>query len=239
MAVGHGLRPVLESVTVGAPLDEGHGVDLAQPERVFGQPTVETIYGVQDLWQSARKDVNLVMLIDVSGSMRGGKLASVRDAAVQFVQQMGDEDYISVLIFNFEPQQLIKHQQVGPNRQQIISAIEGLEADGDTALYDAIADGANLLENTSSPETSNALVLLSDGLDTFSYRYSEQEAVAALEGLNATIFTIAYGNDADEDLLRSMALNANGNFYLGDEASIDAIYQEMSAAFGGAVGVGR
>lgn len=56
---------------------------------------------------------------------------------------------------------------------------------------------------------------------------------------DTTVFTIAYGSDADRKLLTTLALEAHGNFYLGDEASIIAIYQEMSAAFGGSVGVGR
>jgi hypothetical protein len=56
---------------------------------------------------------------------------------------------------------------------------------------------------------------------------------------DTTVFTIAYGGDADNDVLSQLAFGANGNFFLGDEANIVAIYNEMSAAFGGAVGVGR
>ena len=41
------------------------------------------------------------------------------------------------------------------------------------------------------------------------------------------------------EILAELASRANGNFYLGTEASIVAIYQEMSAAFGGSVGIGR
>jgi hypothetical protein len=40
-------------------------------------------------------------------------------------------------------------------------------------------------------------------------------------------------------MLSELAARGNGNFYLGDEASIAAIYEEMSAAFGGTLGVGR
>lgn len=235
----HGLRPVNDAVAPGAPLDESRGVDLAQPEIVFEQPTVEAIYAIQNLWQSARKDVNLVMLLDVSGSMSGGKIESVRRSAVQFVEQMGDDDYLSIVSFSTTPQPLVKHQRVGDQRQNIINTIQTLEAQGDTALYDAIGDGASLLSNTASSETSNALIVLTDGLDTSSFRYNADSGAQALVESDATVFTIAYGNDADEDLLEMIALRANGNFFLGDEASIAAIYEEMSAAFGGAVGVGR
>ncbi len=238
-AVSNGLRPVDDGVTVGAPLDESRGVDLSEPQIVFEQPVVESIYAVQNLWQSARKDVNLVMLIDVSGSMSGDKIDNVRNSAAQFVAQMGDDDYLSIVTFSSQPVAPVKFQRVGDNRESLISTIDGLRASGNTALYDAIADGANLLDNTATTETSNAIVILSDGVDTSSYRYNERSATERLAQTGATVFTIAYGSDADEELLEAMALNANGNFFLGDEASIAAIYDEMSAAFGGAVGVGR
>ncbi|MFB0537190.1 MAG: substrate-binding domain-containing protein, partial [Anaerolineae bacterium] len=92
LAVANGLRPVNDSVTVGAPLDAARGVDLSQPEVVFNPPTVDTIYAVQDLWQAARKDVNLVMILDTSGSMDGNKIRNMRQAAIQFVEQMGEDD---------------------------------------------------------------------------------------------------------------------------------------------------
>lgn len=236
-AVAAGLRPANEAVAA-AEL-ETFGVDLSEPQIVFGEPSVEAIFAVQELWQAARKDVNLVMLLDVSGSMAGRKIENVRRAAVQFVEQMGDDDYISVIAFASQPFAVVKYQRVGEGREAIIAAIEQLEAQGDTSLYDAIGDGARLLEDTATAATTNALVVLSDGLDTISYRYDEESAVAALLPTGATVFTIAYGSDADEVLLENVALRANGNYFRGDEASIAAIYDEMSAAFGGAVGVGR
>ncbi|MCA9934933.1 MAG: VWA domain-containing protein [Ardenticatenaceae bacterium] len=239
-AVSVGLRPVNSAVSVGAPLDEAHGVDLAQPAIVFNSPSVAAIYGVQDVWAAARKDVNLVMLLDTSGSMRGSKMDNMRTAAEQFVEQMGDDDYITLIAFATEPILLVQHVQVGPNRQKIIGTIARLEASGDTTLFDAIGDGAAMIAETTQSDTTNALVVLTDGQDTRSYRYSFNDAlVQAAAANNTTVFTIAYGTDADEDVLSALAASANGNFYLGDEASIAAIYEEMSAAFGGNVGVGR
>ena len=240
MALASGLRPVNNRVPMGAPLDKAHGFDVDRPERVFGSASVDTIYAVQDLWQSARKDVNLVMLLDTSGSMSGGKIGSARAAAIQFVEQMGDEDYLTMITFSNEPIFVLHHAQVGQARGRAIDALKGLVANGDTALYDAIGDGAATIANTGSAQTSNAMVVLTDGLDTNSTRHRFDEALIDAAAANdTTVFTIAYGSDADEDLLATLAKEANGNFYLGDEASIAAIYEEMSAAFGGSVGVGR
>ncbi len=240
MALTNGLRPVNDAVTPGAPLDESHSVDLSQPEVVFDPPTVDAVYAVQDLWQSARKDVNLVMLLDTSGSMEGRKMDSARDAAIQFVEQMGEDDFITVIAFSDEPVTIIYHEQVGPARDQIVKALKGLVAGGYTSLYDAIGEAATVIGDTKTSQMSNAIVVLTDGLDTSSYRYSfGQDLIEMAVANDTTVFTIAYGDDADEDLLAELALKAHGNFYLGDEASIAAIYEEMSAAFGGSVGIGR
>ncbi len=240
LALANGLRPVSGGVTLGAPLDASRGVDLAQPEIVFGAPSVETIYAVQELWQAARKDVNLVMLLDTSGSMSGSKMRNMREAAIQFVEQMGDDDFITIIAFSDAPVTLAYHEQVGPARSDVVRSLEGLKSDGYTSLYDAIGDGAAAIANTNSSQTSNAMVVLTDGLDTNSERYAfGQSLIEMAAAYDNTVFTIAYGSDADEDLLSQLALQANGNFYLGDEASIAAIYEEMSAAFGGSVGVGR
>ncbi len=238
-ALANGLRPVNDAVPIGAPLDAEHGVDPTKPEVVFALPSIESIFAVRELWEEARKDVNLVMALDTSGSMRGSKISGMQEAAVQFVQQMGDDDYISIVGFSTDPYLVVKRTQVGPNRNKIIRAIEGLSARGDTTLFDAIGDSGALLTETTLPNTANALVVLTDGQDTRSYRYDRDTAVDELLANNATVFTIAYGGDADDRVLEELAIAANGKFFAGDEASIAAIYEEMSAAFGGSVGVGR
>ncbi len=239
-AVAYGLRTVNTAVAPLTDRDKMHGVDLTQPHIRFPSPSVETVYAIQELWQQERKDVNMVMLLDTSGSMRGSKMVNMRTAAQNFVSKMGDDDTISIIAFETEPQLIVDHARVGDARTKIIHRIEELSAGGDTTLFDAIGDGATQIINTRSVEASNALVVLTDGEDTRSYRYTfDQRLIGLVNEAETAVFTIAYGRDADEETLRALAETANGNFYLGDEASIDAIYEEMSAAFGGAVGVGR
>ena len=234
-AAANGLRPVASEISLAA----SDAIDPSQPATIFDAPSTNTIFAVQELWQEARKDVNLVMLLDTSGSMRGSKIENMREAAVQFVQQMGDDDYLSLIAFSTEPELIVRHVLVGENRDKIVNAIVELEAVGDTTLFDAIGDGAALLTQTTLPSTANAMVVLTDGQDTRSYRFNSITAMQEATANNATVFTIAYGGDADEDTLERLAIQANGNFFEGDEASIAAIYEEMSAAFGGSVGVGR
>jgi Ca-activated chloride channel family protein len=240
LALANGLRPVNESISVGVPLDPAHGVDLRQPKRVFRGPTVDAVYAVQDLWQAARKDVNLVMLIDTSGSMRGTKMESVRQAATEFVEQMGDDDFITIIAFSKDPNVLVEHEQVGMSRDMAISTIKALQAEGNTALYDAVGIGTEVIADVTSSQASNVMVVLTDGKDTASYRYRfDDRLIEAAIANDSIVFTIAYGTDAEQKLLSDLAQRANGNYYLGTEANINEIYQEMSAAFGGTAGIGR
>ena len=240
MALASGLRPVNEAVPLGSPLDADHGVDISQPQNIYDPPSVESVYAIQDLWQSARKPVNLVMLLDTSGSMRGGKIEGMKDAAMQFVDQMGDEDRISLIEFYSEPVLIVSDALIGSERERVMQIISELEPGGDTTLFDAIGDAGAVVEATSSSEASNVLIVLGDGQDTASSRFRfDDELMATATDNDTIVFTIAYGNDADEEILSELAARGNGNYYLGDEASIAAIYEEMSAAFGGSLGVGR
>lgn len=240
LAVAHGLRPVSPAVDAGPPLDLEHGVDLSKPEVVFEWPAAEAIYAVQALWQAQRKPLNLVMLIDVSGSMSGDKIESVKVAAADFVRQMGDDDRLTLIAFSQSPQLLTHHTLLSDGREQAIGLIASLDAVGDTTLYDAIGDGAAVLAATNSPEYSNAMIVLTDGMDTASTRFEYGADLASRASANSTtVFTIAYGDDADEDLLSELARLAHGQFFQGDQANIAAIYETMSAAFGGTAGIGR
>ncbi|MDX1412561.1 MAG: substrate-binding domain-containing protein [Candidatus Promineifilaceae bacterium] len=239
-ALAAGLRPINPAVPMGPPIVPANGVNAEQPQRIFESPTADTVYAIQELWQSARRPVNLVMLLDTSGSMDGSKIENMKEAAAQFVEQMGDEDTISIVEFYTVSDLLVDQAQVGPNREQIIELIGNMESGGETTLFDAIGDGSAVVANSSTPESSNAMIILTDGQDTASTRFSfDDRLISTATDNDTTIYTVAYGNDADEELLATLAARGQGNFYQGDIASIAAIYEEMSAAFGGSLGVGR
>ncbi|MEN8242381.1 MAG: VWA domain-containing protein [Chloroflexota bacterium] len=223
---------------------------FAQPEQptiVFESPSTDTIYAIQHLWDSARKAVNLVMVIDTSGSMEGNKLVQVKKAAVDFIENMADSDYISIVVYNqteFSSSHpvitIIEHASLKTTRQSAIDAIRRLDAFGPTPLYDSIGISADIIDKTKSSQTSNALVLLTDGMDTASVMHRFNDQLYTLAMANSTaIYTIAFGNDADEEILSELAIMTNGNFYIGDQSNIGDIYQEMTVIFGGGVGIGR
>jgi len=236
LARNHGLRPV-----TGAPqFSPSVGADAAQPKIVYAQSGATAIEALQKLWLSARKPVNLVMILDISGSMEGSKIEKMREGAVQFVRQMSDDDHISVIAFSTGANELVHGARVGDSREAIAAQIQDLQAGGDTRLYDTIADGATVISQTASSQRTNVLVVLTDGQDTNSrvHQFSS-ELIALAAGNDTSVFTIGYGADADTHVLQQIAQGSNGSYFAGNQANIADIYQTMSAAFGGSVGIGR
>lgn len=239
LAVESGLRPAKAAVKTGPPLDADSGVDLKQPSVVYPVAGAASVAAAQDVWKVARKPAHLVMVLDTSGSMSGDKIASMRSAAVKFVEQMNNEDVISIVAFSTTARTLMENQKIAAARTSAANAIRGLNATGNTALYDAVVQGASLIAKYNSSQRANLMVVLTDGLDTSSRRKFDAALIRDATANNTSLYTIAYGGDADKDKLDSLAKQSNGDFFEGSEANIAEIYQEMSAAFGGNVGVGR
>jgi len=239
LALQNGLRPVNGAVKLGAPLSADAGFDTAQPKIVFGASNAAALLAAQDVWKAARKPVNLVMVLDVSGSMAGDKINGMRDAAAQFIQQMGNDDVISLISFSTAARTIMENQKMGAARNTAISAVRGLNANGNTALFDAVAQGATLIAKYNSPSRTNIMIVLTDGLDTASKRKFDAALIKDATANNTSLYTIAYGGDANTEQLDSLAKQSNGTSYIGSEANISQIYQDMSAAFGGSVGIGR
>ncbi len=233
LAQQHALRPATGSAKLNAPMD------AAQPKIIFQAPSAEAIQTLQSTWQRARKPMHLVLVMDTSGSMTGSKITGLKAAAKKFVEQMNENDYLTLLPFNRLPRTVLAFERVGDSRTLALQDIDALEASGGTALYDAIAEASTNIASSTSKQRSNLIVVLTDGLDTNSTLKYGPTLIQQATDNETSLYTIAYGDDADSKTLSDLATQSNGSFYKGNEADIGAIYQEMSTAFGGNVGIGR
>ena len=239
LAAAAGMRPVSTTIRPEL-LTPDRGFDLQQPKFVLGAPTAESIVALLDIWKSARKPVNLVMVLDVSGSMAGAKITGMRSAAAQFVEQMANDDQLTLISFSTGINTLVSGQRLESVRTSAASAIRALQASGNTALYDAVAAGQDAIKKTNSPRRTNIIVFLTDGNDTSSKTWRfDQKLLDYVKQNSTSVYTIGYGTDADFEKLSVIAEASNGNYYAGDAANIASIYQDMSTAFGGGGGVGR
>lgn len=114
-------------------------------------------------FESANAPFNLVLLIDLSLSTQD-KLALIRDAALQFVAAARPEDRIGIVTFTHEPVIVSRLTSDRAALRQRINAIE--KPKGSTNVYDSVAFVMNEVFKEAKDSRRNAIVLMSDGLDS-------------------------------------------------------------------------
>jgi Ca-activated chloride channel homolog len=153
-----------------------------------------------------------VVLLDTSGSMEH-RLSMARSAAIRFLDRLRAEDVAAVFKFDSKVEQV---QEFSGSRDLAPMAF-GLRAKGMTTLNDAIVDAAKALAER--PEKRKAIVVLSDGMDTFS-RASSDKAVESALAVGATIYTVDMSTTDDGRIqgarnaatLKSFAEKSGGRF---------------------------
>ncbi|MGF1504774.1 MAG: VWA domain-containing protein [Anaerolineae bacterium] len=229
-----GFRPADPTIPLTAPLDAEHGVDINQPQTVLEVPDAEVLRATWDLWREAKKPVDLVILIDISGSMEGEKIAAARTSLIEFINLLDDRDRLQVIAFNEQLVEITPLSELGPKRAEVTQRVSGIIECCATRLYDAIELGYNELEANGDPEHIRAIVVLSDGADTESNigLQTVLNQISVNEGGDATkIFTIGYGSDADVNILTQIAETTGVRFYQGDPATIREVYEAIAAFF--------
>jgi VWFA-related protein len=174
-----------------------------------------------DLASSKALPLDVLLLVDVSGSMSGPAIAGVRDAATAFVAGLAPDDRVAVTTFADDVTTLVDFTA---DRAKTQAAIGGLVAGGNTALYRATAGAA--LQIAASQADRRAVVLLSDGAqDGVPLTISREDALKAAAGAGVPFFTIGEGTAIDAEFLQALAGITRGRYLQAPNASdIEGVY---------------
>ncbi|HMA35925.1 MAG TPA: VWA domain-containing protein, partial [Chloroflexia bacterium] len=121
-------------------------VVLARP-RVPVMPTEQLVYALLELRPApgavtTTLPLNLSLVLDRSGSMRGAKMDRLREATQAVLNLMQPQDTISVIVFNNKTRVLVPSQALtDSSRAQVADEIRRLEADGGTHMAPAMEAG--------------------------------------------------------------------------------------------------
>ena len=138
---------------------------------------------VRPLKQTA-KPIGTVLVVDTSGSMKP-RIEEAKAAARNFVAAKAPNEWIALVAFS---NQAVLRSDFTQDAGALTAAVNGLDATGETALWDGLTTAAQLFDK--HPEYQPNVVLLSDGADTVSSG-DEAGAVAALKGKHAAVFAVA------------------------------------------------
>ncbi|HET6445872.1 MAG TPA: VWA domain-containing protein, partial [candidate division Zixibacteria bacterium] len=242
LTVANYLRPVDPTIPLQDPLSLKNGVDpTVSPETVpaLSSPDSAVSAAVTDLFMLSKRPATVIILIDTSGSMHGDKIRAAREATIEFIGRLNSEDEVAVMKFASAAIEIIEPQQIGYGSQSLSERIDKLQASGGTALHQAVCKATRRssdLKDTHEAAGESRLygiVLLSDGMNMASNITEGQMFAdclpdnAEVEGFK--IFSIAFGGDANEDLLGRISDVTGGRFFKADTDSISDVYLSITA----------
>jgi Ca-activated chloride channel family protein len=161
-----------------------------------------------------RPALNIVAVLDRSGSMAGAKIEKARQAAMDLVDQLVPGDIFSLVTYSDHVEVLVPARSVD-DKEELRSRISRIHASGSTALYAGVQAGAEQLKHHLSSKRINRIILLSDGLANVGP--SSPRELRRLgqdlseEGIAVT--TIGLGDDYNEDLMAGLAEASDANYY--------------------------
>ena len=233
-----GYRPADLTIPLdspGSPLTKENGVDASQPQTTLQLPTPDVVQVVQNVWALTKRKTNVFLVVDTSGSMNGDKLDNAQAALKTFLAQIPtDQERVGLVEFNSGIANIIELDTLGANRPALTSAVNTLEAGGNTALLDAVRTAYWRLQRQADPERINAIVAMTDGKENASdvtIRQLAEEIRVGNQQIPVIIFSIAYGDDADYEMLQALADASGGQWKQGTTETIRELYKILSTYF--------
>jgi Ca-activated chloride channel homolog len=232
-----GFRPGDKATKPAGMVSTASGADPSQPKIELKVPEPKVLDRILTTWRRDRKPANVLLVLDNSGSMGDeNKLEHAKDGLLGFLANAAPQDRIGLMKFSAKPKLLVPIKPFGSNKGDLRTAVQQLFPEDDTALFQATADGLEVVKKQADTSRINAVVLLTDGQDTAG-GISESQLLSRLEdeGRAETggvrLYTIAYGSDADKDLLERFSAATGGKAFEGDNSNIDSVYLSISSFF--------
>ncbi|MBQ3161907.1 MAG: VWA domain-containing protein [Oscillospiraceae bacterium] len=187
----------------------------------------------EDIKKSEREPLNLVFLIDVSGSMFSeDKLPLVQKAFTMLTETLTEDDRISIVTYAGDEKVVLKGTS-GEDKDKIIDAINSLEAGGSTYGEAGINRAYDLAEKYFIDGGNNRVILATDG-DLNVGLSSEEELTELIEekresGVFLSVLGFGTGNVKD-DRMEALADHGNGNYsYIDSEMEAKKVLVEEMA----------
>lgn len=178
----------------------------------------------------AAAPVNLAIVMDKSGSMKGTRLANAIRAATSAVDRLNEGDTVSVVTFDTRTSVVVPPTVIGiGSRAQVNADIRRITLGGDTCISCGIDEGIVQIEQTMGKV--NKMILLSDGdanhgvRDIPGFRSLAQRA----RERGTPVTTIGVDVDYNEKILSAISQESNGRHYFVENDSALARVFEAEA----------
>jgi tight adherence protein B len=169
--------------------------------------------------------IGIALAIDTSGSMKGDPLSDAAGAASFFINEMRKIDKIAVVGFS---DGVIVHSDFTSDHRKLRDSISGIEARGETALFDGIYEACELFRSGYNIK-HKYLIVLSDGMDTASSHTSEEVIGIALKE-DVVVYSVALlSPDFNPESIKRISEGTGGEMLAtADSGELKELYEKIS-----------
>ncbi len=168
----------------------------------------------QKVWKASKdggRPVVAVFIADISGSMDGLPINSLKESLLSSSKYISDDHFIGLVSYNDEVYINLPLEKFDATQRAYFSgAVKSLTASGGTATYNAVLVGLKLIEDKLSevPDAKPMLFVLSDGKCNRGVNLKRTARIVG--GLDVPVYSIGYnlnGGDAEDELSSLSSVN--------------------------------
>lgn len=202
-------------------------IHLKAPVSVSGLKNNTSQSTLTQVTQTPRAPVDLVTVLDISGSMAGTKLALLKRAMGFVIQNLGPSDRLAVIAFSSTARRLFPlRRMTDAGKQQSLQAVNSLVANGGTNIAEGLRKGAKIMQERREKNPVASIILLSDGQDTYTVTASGSSQnkpnyqlllPLSIHGEESSdvkipVHAFGFGTDHDASSMHSISENSGGTF---------------------------
>lgn len=166
--------------------------------------------------------IDLVCVIDISGSMSGSKLDYVKQTMHTLLEVLGEGHRIAIVLFDDYSREYMNFKVINKeNKEKIKEVIDSIQDEGCTNITAGVHSAQDMLGKRETKNHVSTVFLLSDGAHnsgpiSMDILYNGEFEKAKCE---YTLTCFGYGDDHDANLLQEMSERKGGNYYFVNDIS--------------------
>lgn len=214
-----------------------HGLMGVRGNMINGNNCTIVLLGLNtplDPKEFERPPLNLAIAVDVSGSMVGAPIESVRLGLLNLVTELDPKDKVTLVTYSDEAEVVLESDILNdPDRTLLREAVSGLSASGGTNIYDGLRTALENVYADVGDNRQNRVILLSDGVATAGLESTDRIVNLGLsyaeKGIGIT--TIGVGQEFDIALMGRLAENGGNFYFLEDLGAVEEVFSEEIKTF--------
>ncbi|KAJ4819084.1 inter-alpha-trypsin inhibitor heavy chain-like protein [Rhynchospora pubera] len=181
--------------------------------------------------ENSRSPLDIVAVLDLSGSMSGQKLEELKTAMLFVITKLTPVDRLSIVTYSTHARRLSPLRQITENsKKEFEILIESCRATGGTNMEEGLQMGLSTINHRKCCRGRvGAILFMSDGNE------NEESDAASIAVGNVTVHTFGFGDEQDPVVLKAIADHSRGGTY--SNLSLDNLSLGFAQCLGGLLSV--